>query len=838
MSALIFRSRFMVGKTISHYRIHSVIGRGGMGVVYKAEDTRLGRVVALKFLPEEFASDPMAVDRFRREARAVSVLNHSNICTLHDIDSAEGLPFLVMEFLEGQTLRDRLNQRRLEFDELLDLSIQIADALDTAHTANIVHRDVKPANLFITKRGQIKVMDFGLAKMSGPRVTERSPHPPHETQTSTMPMEMATTPGVTLGTVNYMSPEQTKGEELDSRSDLFSFGVVLYEMATGKRPFSAPNTVMTFVAILQNAPVPPTHLRPDVPPELERIIHKALEKDRELRYQSAAEMRADLKRLRRGSSGASQAISAVTATMLQAPAPADRTERYSSGQSARAQTPPPDAAAVTTKPVQRRALISSTLAALAIIAAVISYYVFRQPAMQSLAVLPFVNASADPGNEYLSDGIAESIINDISQLPKLSVRSFSSVARYKNKDADPQAVGQQLNVQAVLVGRLTHRGDDFAINVELIDVRQNRQIWGSQFHPKTGDLIAIQEKISSEISQNLRVQLTGSQKERMAHAATEDTAAYQLYLQGRFHWNKRTLEDLQQSIDFFQQAIQKDPRYALAYAGQADAYALIEDLDVLPAREVTPKVKDAAGKALALDPNLAEAHTSLGWAEFHDWDWAAAEKEFSRALELKPSYAIAHSWYGEYLMALGRYDQALTELNRARELDPLSPITNLDLALRLYYSHQYAQAVQQCEKTLVGDSLFVPAHLCLGRAYEQTGAAARAVDEFQKALELSEGGTDELAALGHAYAVSHREAEARKILQQLIDRSQQTYVQPVWLAAICLGLNDRDQAFMWLQKAYQDRSAWLVNLKADPMFDPIRSDPRFVDLVRRVGLSG
>jgi serine/threonine-protein kinase len=809
-----------------------------MGVVYKAEDTRLGRVVALKFLPEEFASDPMAVDRFRREARAVSVLNHANICTLHDIDSAEGLPFLVMEFLEGQTLRDKLNQRRLEFDELLDLSIQIADALDTAHTAHIVHRDIKPANLFLTRRGQIKVMDFGLAKMSGPRVTERSPHPSHETQTSTMPMEMVTTPGVTLGTVNYMSPEQTKGEELDSRSDLFSFGVVLYEMATGKRPFSAPNTVMTFVAILQSAPVPPTQLRPDVPPELERIIQKALEKDRELRYQSAAEMRADLKRLRRGSSGASQAISAATATMLQAPASADRTEKYSSGQSARAQTPPPDAVAVTTKPVQRPVLISSALAALAIIAAVILYYVFRQPAMQSIAVLPFVNASADPGNEYLSDGIAESIINDVSQLPKLSVRSFSSVARYKNKDADPQAVGQQLNVQAVLVGRLTHRGDDFVINVELIDVRDNRQIWGSQFFPKTGDLIAIQEKISSEISQNLRLQLTGKQKEQMAHAPTEDSAAYQLYLQGRFHWNKRTLADLQQSIDFFQQAIQKDPRYALAYAGQADAYALIEDLDVLPAREVTPKVKDAAGKALALDPNLAEAHTSLGWAEFHDWDWAAAEKEFSRALELKPSYAIAHSWYGEYLMALGRYDQALTELNRARELDPLSPITNLDLGLRLYYSRQYPQAAQQCEKTLAADSLFVPVHLCLGRAYEQTGAAARAVDEFQKALELSEGDTDELAALGQAYAVSHREAEARKILQQLIDRSQQTYVQPVWMAVICLGLNDRDQAFMWLQKAYQDRSAWLVNLKADPMFDPIRSDPRFVDLVRRVGLSG
>jgi TolB-like protein/tetratricopeptide (TPR) repeat protein len=607
---------------------------------------------------------------------------------------------------------------------------------------------------------------------------------------------------------------------------------VLYEMATGQQPFSSPNTVMTFVAILQTAPVPPTRLRPDLPRELERIIHKALEKDREQRYQSAAEMRADLKRLQRRSGEVSPAR--VTET----PPPADATKKYSSGQSAAVETPPPDASAATTKPDRRRLWIPVALAALVIIGAAIWYFGFREPAVQSIAVLPFVNANADPRNDYLSDGLAESIINDVSQSQKLSVRSFSTVARYKGKDADPQSVGQQLNVQAVLVGRLTQRGNDFAISVELIDVRHNRHIWGSQFYPKAGDLAAIQAEISSDISQSLRLQLSGSQKERMAQEAAEDTAAYQLYLQGRFHWNKRTLEDLQQSIDLFQQAIQKDPRYALAYAGQADAYALIEDLNVLPAKEVTPKVRDAAGKALALDPNLAEAHTSLGWAEFHDWHWIAAEKEFNRALELKPSYAIAHSWYGEYLMALGRYDQALRELNRARELDPLSPLTNLDLGLRLYYSRQYPQAELQCEKTLVTDSLSALAHVCLGRIYEQTGSSVRAIAEFQKALELSGGGTDELAALGQEYAMSRREAEARKIIQQLDVRSKQTYVQPVWMAVIYMELNDRDQAFGWLEKAFQDRSVWLVNLKADPLFDPIRSDPRFVDLVKRVGLSG
>jgi tetratricopeptide (TPR) repeat protein len=324
----------------------------------------------------------------------------------------------------------------------------------------------------------------------------------------------------------------------------------------------------------------------------------------------------------------------------------------------------------------------------------------------------------------------------------------------------------------------------------------------------------------------------------MERTATEDTEAYQLYLQGRFHWNKRTLEDLQQSIDFFRQAIQRDPRYALAYAGQADAYALIEDLNVLPGREVIPKVKDAAQQALSLDPNLAEAHASMGWAAFHEWDWAAAEREFKRALELKPSYAIAHSWYGEYWMTLGQYDKALAELNRARELDPLSPLTNLDLALRLYYLRQYPQAIAQCQAALSADSLSVPTHLCLGRAYQESGNASQAIPEFQKAQELSEGGTDELAALGQAYAASGQEAEARKVLQQLMERSQQTYVQPVWLALIYLGLHDKDQAFVWLQKAYNDRSALLLNLKSDPVFDPLRSDARFADLARKVGFSG
>jgi serine/threonine protein kinase/tetratricopeptide (TPR) repeat protein len=810
----------MVGKTVSHYRVLSVLGRGGMGIVYKAEDTRLGRTVALKFLPEEFANDRAAVERFRREARAVSALNHANICTLHDIDVSEGQPFLVMEFLEGQTLRERIHKHPLALPELLDLAIQIADALDIAHSGRVVHRDIKPANIIITTRGQIKVMDFGLAKMETNRLTERIT-PEAGRDLSTVAMDTVTSPGSTIGTVAYMSPEQARGEDLDTRTDLFSYGVVLYEMATGKSPFQGANTAVTFVAILHDPPVPPAQLRPDIPVELERIIHKAIEKDRDLRYQSAAEIRADLKRLKRESD----------TTRLIVPVEQSRTALYPVAP----KTAEPSIAQPATRKINPRLAIAALLALIAIAAGTL-YFVYREKPLDSLAVLPFVNVGAEPGIEYLSDGIAESIINSMSQLPKLSIRSFSSVAHYKSKDVNPQAVGQDLNVQAVLTGRLIHRGDEYDVDAELIDVRHNRQIWGSQYHPKAADLQAIQEQIAREISQKLRVQLSGEDQQRLTRGATGDTEAYQLYLQGRYHWNKRTLEDLEQSIGYFQQAVQKDPNYALAYAGQADAYALIADFNVLPAKEVLPKVKAAAGKALDLDPTLAEAHTSLAWAQFHDWDWAGAENEFKRAIALNLSYATAHSWYAEYLMALSRFDEALTEMNRAHELDPLSPVTNLAPGLRQYYSKQYQPAINVFQKTVASDALFVPAHVYLGRAYEQAGVNRDAIAEFRKALDLSEGDTNELAALGHAYAVSHQESEARKILQQLTDRAQQTYVQPTWVAVIHIGLGENDQAFDWLQRAFEDRSAWLVNLKIDPFFDPVRSDPKFTDLARRVGL--
>src|SRR6266403_1404463 len=623
----------MIGRTISHYRVVEKLGGGGMGIVYKAEDIRLGRFVCLKFLPEKLSKDHPAVERFQREARAASSLNHPHICTIYDVDEYEEQSFIVMEFLEGQTLKHRIEGRPLHIEQVPEYGHQMADALEAAHAKAIIHRDIKPANIFLTERGQIKLLDFGLAKLLPERKGIGSLTHAGAVFNNTTQDAHLTSPGVSMGTVAYMSPEQVRGQELDERTDLFSLGLVLYEMSTGQRAFSGNTSGVIFDAILNRAPIPPVRLNPAIPIQLEQIIAKALEKDRELRYRSASDMRTDLQRLKRDTDSAS-AMS------------------LSTGQ--------------TSRQLLRRHwphfVWGGVLAVLLLLFGLnvgnfrdLVLGVDSQSRIESIAVLPFANLSNDSKAEYLSDGITESLINSLSQLPNLAVVSRNTVFRYKGQPADPQKVGKELHVRAILTGRLIQSGDELMISVNLEDVQNGRQLWGEQYNRKLSNLVSVQQEIAGDIYTRLRPRLAGEEKKLLAKRPTENVEAYQLYLQGLFYWNKWTQADFKRAAEFFTQAAQKDPRYALSYAGLADAYSMLGDAGYLPPSEAWPKTKAAAMQALDIDDTLPEAHASLGLVKEHfEWDWTGAEREFRRAIELNPNSATAHHWYGDFLANMGR----------------------------------------------------------------------------------------------------------------------------------------------------------------------------------------
>ncbi len=740
------------GTVISHYKIIEKIGEGGMGVVYKAEDTRLKRHVALKFLPPDLTRDSEAKERFTHEAQAASALDHNNICTIHEIDETDdGQMFIAMACYEGETLREKIKRSPLRMEEALDMAIQVAQGLSKAHGRGIVHRDIKPANIMITGDGVVKIMDFGLAKLAGQTRLTRA--------------------GTTVGTVAYMSPEQVRGLEIDHRADIWSLGVVLYEMFTGELPFRGEGDQATIYSILNEEPRPVTTMRSNTPRGMESLINRALTKNPESRYEKVGDLLADLREARAESGGD-----------------------------------------VSKRPSERKA-------------------------KPSVAVLPFIDMSPQKDQEYFCDGITEELINALTNLEGLQVASRTSAFQFKGKGYDICDIGRRLKVQNALEGSVRKAGNRLRITAQLVSVVDGYHLWSEKYDRELEDVFAIQDEISLAIVDKLKLKLLKREKAKLVKRFTKNEEAYNLYLKGRYFWNRRYEGGLQKGLECFQEAIAEDPDYAHAYVGLADCYNLLGFYSWIRPKEAYPKAKAAAKKALEIDNTLGEAHASLGWiSTFFDWDWAGAEREFRLALELSPNYATAHEWYAIYLAVVGRFDEIEVVMKRALELDPVSLIINAVRGLLYYWMRRYDDAIAQCLKTLEMDPNYSMAYLYLEWTYSAHGMWEQAIASGEKLVAISGESPVALGFLGSTYAMSGQNEKGAEILGRLDDLSRQRYVSPYYRAMIHMGLNDKDKAFEWLEEAYLERHSFLATLKTAPMYDDrLAPDPRFHALLKRIG---
>src|SRR5438132_1173595 len=797
------------GTRLGRYEIRAKIGAGGMGEVYLAQDTKLDRKVALKILPAEVAVDRNRMERFIREAKAAAALNHPNIAHIYEIGEHDGTNFIAMEHIDGQTLRE-LIRNHTDLGKLLRHLQHTAEGLAKAHAAGIVHRDLKPENIMVTRDGHAKILDFGLANL----IETRRPSDT-SSEVATVILPQPSQPGMVLGTVGYMSPEQAQGktDEIDQRSDIFSFGCILFEAVTGRKAFEGKDAVESLNKIIREPVVPISELNPGAPADLQRVVRRCLAKDPDERYQTIKDVAIELKEVRR-----EMKEPGIDTTI---PPPAGEAGRLPSS----AMESATGAASLSTRPssaefllsgIKQHKFLTTAILVFVIIAAgvsaLVAYLRARNTgvAIESIAVLPFANQDNDTNVEYLSDGLTESIINSLTQLPNLKVIPRSSAFRYKGKETDPLKAGNDLGVRAVLTGRLLQRGDDLLVSAELTDVRDNKQIWGDRYQRKISDLLGVQSDIAKAISTNLRPALSGADQSKLKKHNTDNPEAYQLYLKGHYFWQKFTPADHKKAEEYFNQAVAVDPNFALAYVGLSETYGASSTNGWISPREGYPKGIATARRALELDDSLAEAHTAFGAnTMFYTLDWATAEREFKRSIELNPNYEITYELYSYLLLSMGRADEGIRMTQRGLEVAPLSTLLADDLAYAYYLARRYDEAIRTCQKSLELDPNHFGGPLNLGVVYEAKGMHDDAIKQFEKAIAIGGRTSGVLALLAHAYAASGRQAEAQRILAELNEISKQAYVSSYDLAILYVGLGDKERALEQLNKSFEDRGGFI-----------------------------